>query len=60
MDSAQGAASSRRLAGLSVAVACFGHGEPLTRDTATALQGAARSLPADTDRQARDTPGNRQ
>ena len=55
----QAAASFRRLAGLSVAVACFGHGEPLTHDAAVALQTATRSLPVGTDRPARDTPGNR-
>jgi glyoxylase-like metal-dependent hydrolase (beta-lactamase superfamily II) len=32
VDRAQAAASFHRLAGLSVAVACFGHGEPLIRD----------------------------
>jgi glyoxylase-like metal-dependent hydrolase (beta-lactamase superfamily II) len=55
----QAAASFRRLAGLSVAVACFGHGEPLSRDAAAALEAAARSLPADRDQDARDMPGNR-
>ena len=54
----QAAASFRRLADLSAAVACFGHGEPLTHDTAAALEAAARSLPADTDQHARDAPGN--
>jgi hypothetical protein len=39
----------RRLAGLSVEVACFGHGEPLTRDASAMLGSAAQSLPADTD-----------
>jgi Metallo-beta-lactamase superfamily len=57
IDRAQAAASFRRLAGLSVAVACFGHGEPLTRDAATALEAAARNLPADADQHVRDTPG---
>jgi len=55
----QATASFRRLAGLNVAAACFGHGEPLTHDATAALQTAARSLPADTNRHARDTPGNR-
>ncbi len=58
VDRAQAAASFRRLAGLSVAVACFGHGEPLTHDAAAALEAAAQRLPADTDLHARDTPGN--
>jgi glyoxylase-like metal-dependent hydrolase (beta-lactamase superfamily II) len=58
VDRAQAAASFRRLAGLSVAVACFGHGEPLTHDAAAALEAAARNLPADTAPHARDTPGN--
>jgi glyoxylase-like metal-dependent hydrolase (beta-lactamase superfamily II) len=37
VDRARAAASFRRLAGLSVAVACFGHGDPLNRDAAAAL-----------------------
>jgi glyoxylase-like metal-dependent hydrolase (beta-lactamase superfamily II) len=45
VDRAEAAASFRRLAGLSVAVACFGHGEPLTRDAAAVLGTAAQSLP---------------
>jgi glyoxylase-like metal-dependent hydrolase (beta-lactamase superfamily II) len=44
-DRAEAAASFRRLAGLSAAVACFGHGEPLTRDAAATLQAAAQNLP---------------
>jgi glyoxylase-like metal-dependent hydrolase (beta-lactamase superfamily II) len=59
VNRAQAAESFRRLAGLSVAVACFGHGEPLTRDTTAALQAAASSLPAATNSHARDTRGNR-
>jgi glyoxylase-like metal-dependent hydrolase (beta-lactamase superfamily II) len=47
VNRAQAAASFRRLAGLSVAVACFGHGEPLTHGGTAALEAAARSLPAD-------------
>jgi glyoxylase-like metal-dependent hydrolase (beta-lactamase superfamily II) len=43
VDRAVAAASFRRLTGLSVAVACFGHGEPLTQDV-TATLDAARSL----------------
>lgn len=39
----QAAASFRRLADLDTAVACFGHGEPLTRDTAAELLAAARN-----------------
>jgi glyoxylase-like metal-dependent hydrolase (beta-lactamase superfamily II) len=45
VDRAQAAASFRRLAGLDVAVACFGHGEPLTRDAAAALRNAAQTQP---------------
>ena len=48
VDRAQAAASFRRLAGLDVAVACFGHGDPLTRDATAALRAAAERLPADT------------
>ena len=44
----QAAASFRRLAGLSAELACFGHGEPLTRGAAAALRAAALTLPADT------------
>jgi glyoxylase-like metal-dependent hydrolase (beta-lactamase superfamily II) len=40
-DRAQAAASLRRLAALGAAIACFGHGEPLTSDAATALRAAA-------------------
>jgi len=45
VDRAQAAASFRRLAGLDVAVACFGHGEPLTHDASAALQAAAHRQP---------------
>jgi len=41
VDRAQAAASLRRLAALGTAIACFGHGEPLTGDAATALRAAA-------------------
>jgi glyoxylase-like metal-dependent hydrolase (beta-lactamase superfamily II) len=42
-DRAQAAASFRRLADLSgVDVACFGHGEPLTRDATVTLRAAGR------------------
>ena len=44
----QAAASFRRLARLSAELACFGHGEPLTRGAAAALRAAALTLPADT------------
>jgi hypothetical protein len=44
----QAAASLRRLATLDVAVACFGHGEPVTRDATAEFRAAARRLPADT------------
>jgi glyoxylase-like metal-dependent hydrolase (beta-lactamase superfamily II) len=52
----QAATSFRRLAGLHAAVACFGHGEPLTHDAAATLQAVARSLPADTGQHARGAP----
>jgi glyoxylase-like metal-dependent hydrolase (beta-lactamase superfamily II) len=42
VDRAQAAASLRRLAGLDTTVACFGHGEPLTRDAAAELRAAAQ------------------
>jgi glyoxylase-like metal-dependent hydrolase (beta-lactamase superfamily II) len=45
-DRAQAAASVRKLAGLSVRVACFGHGEPFAGDTSAALAAAARNLRA--------------
>ena len=48
VNRAQAAASFLRLAGLDVAVACFGHGDPLTRDATAALRAAAERLPADT------------
>jgi len=51
VDRAQAAASFRRLTGLSVAVACFGHGEPLTEDAGATLDAALLRLPA-----SRDTP----
>ncbi|MFJ6755253.1 MULTISPECIES: MBL fold metallo-hydrolase [unclassified Streptomyces] len=38
--------SFHRLAGLSPAIACFGHGDPLTADTAAALVKAAAETPA--------------
>ena len=42
VDRAQAAASLRRLAELDVTVACFGHGEPLTRDAAELRDAAQR------------------
>jgi glyoxylase-like metal-dependent hydrolase (beta-lactamase superfamily II) len=42
VDRAAAASSLRRLAQLDVAVACFGHGEPLTGDATAALRTAAR------------------
>jgi glyoxylase-like metal-dependent hydrolase (beta-lactamase superfamily II) len=43
-DRAQAAASFRRLADLNTDIACFGHGEPVTRNAAAQLQAAARQL----------------
>ena len=45
VDRAQAAASLRRLAELDVAVACFGHGEPLTGDATAALRAASGARP---------------
>lgn len=45
VDHEQARASFRRLAALAPAVACFGHGDPLTKDTATVLQAAAAPEP---------------
>jgi len=47
VNRAQAAASLRRLAGLDATIACFGHGEPLTRAAAAELQAAARRMPTD-------------
>jgi glyoxylase-like metal-dependent hydrolase (beta-lactamase superfamily II) len=47
VDRAQAAASLRRLAALTVQVACFGHGDPLTHDATAALRAAAERLPTD-------------
>lgn len=44
----QAAASLRKLATLDITVACFGHGEPLTRDATAEFQAAARRLPGGT------------
>ncbi|MEU4348946.1 MBL fold metallo-hydrolase [Streptomyces sp. NPDC023838] len=41
VDRAQAQASFRRLAALAPSVACFGHGDPLTRDTAKVLRETA-------------------
>jgi glyoxylase-like metal-dependent hydrolase (beta-lactamase superfamily II) len=43
VDRAQAAQSLRRLADLDVAVACFGHGEPLARDAGAGLRAATAS-----------------
>ncbi|MEU3725153.1 MBL fold metallo-hydrolase [Streptomyces sp. NPDC031705] len=43
VDRAQAVASFRRLAALAPSVACFGHGDPWTRDTATALREASQA-----------------
>ncbi|AYV26324.1 putative metallo-hydrolase YflN [Streptomyces sp. ADI95-16] len=45
VDRAQAEASFRRLAALAPSVACFGHGDPLTTDTAAALRAAAHPAP---------------
>lgn len=42
VDRTQAADSFRRLADLDVAVVCFGHGEPLTRDAAAEMRAAAQ------------------
>ena len=47
VNRAQAATSLRRLATLDATVACFGHGEPLTRDGGAELRAAAQRLPAD-------------
>ena len=54
VNRAQAAASLRRLADLDAAVACFGHGEPITHAAAAELQAAARSMPSDTGQNACD------
>ncbi|MEU5807803.1 MBL fold metallo-hydrolase [Streptomyces sp. NPDC047718] len=46
VDREQARASFRRLAALAPSVACFGHGDPLTEDTASVLRTAATSSPA--------------
>ncbi|AWZ10222.1 MULTISPECIES: MBL fold metallo-hydrolase [unclassified Streptomyces] len=46
VDRAEAVASFRRLAGLSPSVACFGHGDPLTEDTAATLRSAAKATDA--------------
>jgi hypothetical protein len=43
-DRARAAASCRGLAGLDADIACFGHGEPVSRDATAHLQAAARQL----------------
>jgi hypothetical protein len=44
-DPAEAAASLRRMATLDTEVACFGHGEPVTKDAAAELRAAAGRLP---------------
>lgn len=44
VDRVQAAQSLRRLAALDTEVACFGHGEPLTRDAGAELRAAARNV----------------
>ncbi|HEX6447533.1 MAG TPA: MBL fold metallo-hydrolase [Streptosporangiales bacterium] len=44
VDREEAARSFRRMAGLDVDTACFGHGEPLVRDAAEALRGVAAQL----------------
>jgi glyoxylase-like metal-dependent hydrolase (beta-lactamase superfamily II) len=44
-DPAQAADSLRRLSTLDIEIACFGHGEPLTRDAAADLRAAAARCP---------------
>ncbi|WP_436842038.1 MBL fold metallo-hydrolase [Streptomyces virginiae] len=46
VDRVRAVGSCRRLAGLEPSVACFGHGDPLTADTASALAEAAAETPA--------------
>jgi len=58
VDRAQAADSLYRLAALDAAIACFGHGEPLTRDAAAGLLEAAQRLPDSTGHNPRDTPGH--
>ncbi|MFK0253809.1 MBL fold metallo-hydrolase [Streptomyces sp. NPDC090445] len=45
VDREQAQASFRRLAALAPTVACFGHGDPLAKDTASVLQAAATPEP---------------
>jgi glyoxylase-like metal-dependent hydrolase (beta-lactamase superfamily II) len=58
VDRAQATVSLRRLADLDAAVACFGHGEPLTHSAAAELRAAAQHLPLGTGEHVSDTPGN--
>ncbi|MDX6764484.1 MBL fold metallo-hydrolase, partial [Streptomyces sp. F8] len=46
VDRGRAVESMRRLAGLAPSLACFGHGDPLTADTAPALAKAAAETPA--------------
>jgi glyoxylase-like metal-dependent hydrolase (beta-lactamase superfamily II) len=45
LDTAEAAASFRRLAALDAEIACFGHGEPVTRDAAARMRATAEQLP---------------
>ncbi|ACY97488.1 MULTISPECIES: MBL fold metallo-hydrolase [Thermomonospora] len=45
LDTAQAAASFKRLATLEAEIACFGHGEPVTAGAAARLQATAERLP---------------
>jgi glyoxylase-like metal-dependent hydrolase (beta-lactamase superfamily II) len=58
VNRAQAAASLQRLASLDTEVACFGHGEPVTRDATAGLRAAAQRLLTATDQRPRDTPEN--
>jgi hypothetical protein len=44
-DPPSAAASFPKLAALTPRIACFGHGDPLTENTAAALRAAATALP---------------
>ncbi|MFG2295770.1 MBL fold metallo-hydrolase [Streptomyces sp. NPDC048603] len=46
VDRAQAIASFAKLVALAPAIACFGHGDPLTRDTPTTLHTALTTTPA--------------
>jgi glyoxylase-like metal-dependent hydrolase (beta-lactamase superfamily II) len=50
VDAAEAAVSFKRLAALDAEIACFGHGEPITRGAAARMQAAAEQLPGHTSR----------